>query len=100
MARTRWPPDWQPWPLAQARQHRDGTTGGCQNKHGTRPTGRFARQPAAPADSQVRPGPRPPTLRPYQAETQEAGPEATIPILPADSARPETGQIAGTVTRR
>ncbi len=25
MARTRWPPDWEPWPLAQARQHRDGT---------------------------------------------------------------------------
>jgi len=30
MARTRWPPDWEPWPLVQARQNRDGTAGGCQ----------------------------------------------------------------------
>jgi len=32
MARTRWPPGWEPWPLSQARQHRNGTAGGCQNK--------------------------------------------------------------------
>src|SRR5690242_11418917 len=31
---------------------------------------------AASADSEVRPGPRPQTLRPYQAKTTEAGPEA------------------------
>src|SRR5439155_13183265 len=30
----------------------------------------------ASADSEVRPGPRPQTLRPYQAKTSEAGPEA------------------------
>jgi hypothetical protein len=29
MARTRWPPDCEPWPLIQTRQTRDGTTGGC-----------------------------------------------------------------------
>src|SRR5216684_1917913 len=31
---------------------------------------------AAPADSEVRPGPRPPTLRPHQPKTTQAGPEA------------------------
>ena len=34
MARTRWPPGREPWPLAQARQHRDGTAGGCQKEPG------------------------------------------------------------------
>jgi len=34
MARTRWPPGREPWPLAQARQHRDGTAGGCQRNLG------------------------------------------------------------------
>src|SRR5215469_1999505 len=34
MARTRWPPDWQPWPLAQARQRRDGTAGRCRKNLG------------------------------------------------------------------
>jgi len=31
MARTRWPPDCEPWPLIQTRQNRDGTAGRCQN---------------------------------------------------------------------
>src|ERR1700751_6103740 len=35
MARTRWPPDWEPRPLVQARQNRDGTAGGCQRNLGT-----------------------------------------------------------------
>src|SRR5215470_5242800 len=34
MARTRWPPGREPWPLAQARQHRNGTAGGCQKEPG------------------------------------------------------------------
>jgi hypothetical protein len=34
MARIRWPPGREPWPLAQARQHRDGTAGGCQKNLG------------------------------------------------------------------
>ena len=38
---------------------------------------------AASADSEVRPGPRPPTLRPRQAKAREAGPEALpTPSLP------------------
>ena len=37
----------------------------------------LARQPdTASADSQVRPGPRLPTLRPYSVKIGEAGPEA------------------------
>src|SRR5271169_884624 len=37
----------------------------------------LAGQPGrASADSEVRPGPRPPTLRPYSVKTGEAGPEA------------------------
>jgi hypothetical protein len=35
-----------------------------------------------------KPGPRLPTLCPYHLKTGEAGPEAPIHILPADSARP------------
>jgi hypothetical protein len=34
-------PDWEPWPLVQARQHRDGTAGGCQ-------------EPGIPADRSFR----------------------------------------------
>src|SRR5213075_2034479 len=44
----------------------------------------LARQPdAASADSEVRPGPRFPTLRPHRVKTGEAGPEALpTPSLP------------------
>src|SRR5690348_12936370 len=41
----------------------------------------------ASADSEVRPGPRPQTLRPYQAKTSEAGPEAQSTSSLSDSAR-------------
>ena len=34
MARTRWPPDCEPWPLIQTRQNRNGTAGGCQKNLG------------------------------------------------------------------
>src|SRR5215475_12182606 len=73
MARTRWPPGREPWPLAQARQHRTTPPVGAKGTW-ARPTGRIRRQPAASAESKVRPGPRPPTLRPHQAKPGEAGP--------------------------
>ena len=65
---------WEPRPLAQARQIRPAAPVGTKETW-ARPTGRFPRQPAASADWQVRPGPRPPTLRPNQSKTAEAGPE-------------------------
>src|SRR5947207_5235454 len=48
----------------------------------------LARQPErASAGSQARPGPRPPTLRPYHRKTAQAGPEAQPPSsLPNTSA--------------
>src|ERR1022692_941134 len=66
----------EPRPLVQDGQIRSAPPVGAR-KTGARPTDRFARQPdAASADSEVRPGPRLQTLRPYQAKTSEAGPEA------------------------
>ena len=87
MARTRWPPDLGPRPLAQ-----DGQIGTAPPVGATKtwdPADEsLARQPArASADSEVRPGPRPPTLCPYYRKTTQAGPEALPPILPADSER-------------
>jgi hypothetical protein len=53
-----------------------GTARGCQKNWGPADKS-LARQPdAASADSEVRPGPRFPTLRPHQLKTGEAGPEA------------------------
>src|SRR5260221_988153 len=53
----------------------DWRAGGCQKSWG--PADRSSRRTdrAASADSEVRPGPRLPTLRPYHAKTAEAGPE-------------------------
>ena len=55
---------------------------------------------AASADSEVRPGPRLPTLCPYHLKTGEAGPEAPIHILPADSARLKPAAWNGRLERR
>src|SRR5216683_112052 len=62
-----------------------GTAGGCQKNWD--PAGRSFRRTTrtASAESEVRPGPRLPTLRPYHLKTGEAGPEAPIHILPAES---------------
>src|SRR5579859_1946203 len=86
MARTRWPPDWEPWPLAQARQHRDGTAGGCQRNLG--PADRSnPKTTSGVSRIEGQAGPRPPTLRPHQAKPAEAGPEAqstvSLPIIGA-----------------
>src|SRR6185437_2132330 len=76
MARTRWPPGsgnpgLLPRPGRSDRQRRwVPLTWGPAD----RSFPRTAR--TASADSQVRPGPRPPTLRPHQGKTGEAGPEA------------------------
>ena len=65
----------EPRPLAQARQIRPAAPVGARNLGpGRQIVIKTAR--AASADSEVRPGPRPPTLRPHQRKTWEAGPEA------------------------
>jgi hypothetical protein len=81
MARTRWPPgSVKPRPLAQAGQIRPAPLVGAR-KPGPRPADRFAGQPErASADSQARPGPRLPTLRPRSVKIGEARPEA-LPTL-------------------
>jgi hypothetical protein len=69
MARTRRPPDWEPWPLVQARQNRDGTAGGCQNlgpgrqvvsqdNQRRQPISRSGRDPGHRPYARTRPNPR------------------------------------------
>jgi hypothetical protein len=76
MARTRWPPGpvnpgLLPRPGRSDRQRRWVPENLGPGRQGDIKTAR-----AAPADSEVRPGPRPPTLRPHQPKTTQAGPEA------------------------
>jgi hypothetical protein len=58
------------------------------------PTGPTVLLLFGPAFDGVRPGPRPPTLRPDHPKTREARPEAPIHILPADSGRLRLGLAA------
>src|SRR5215470_13368286 len=82
MARTRLRPgSVNPGLLPQARRIRPAAPVGAINLGPA--DGSLARQQAASAESEVRPGPRPPTLRPYRPRTGEAGPEAlSTPSLP------------------
>src|ERR1039458_8590298 len=76
MARTRWPPG----PVNPGLLHRPGRSDRQRRwvpenlGPGRQVDIKTAR--AASADSEVRPGPRPPTLRPHQPKTTQAGPEA------------------------
>src|SRR6266576_3083413 len=81
MARTRWPVGpGKPRPLVQAGQIRPAPLVGAVKTWD--PADRSSRRTArtASADSEVRPGPRLPTLRPYSVKIGEAGPEA-LPTL-------------------
>jgi len=70
----------KPRPLAQAGQIRPAPPA-VARKPGPGPADRFAGQPGrASADSQARPGPRLPTLRPCSVNIGEARPEA-LPTL-------------------
>src|SRR5215467_4075401 len=73
--RTRWPPDLATPASRTGQADQTGHAGGCQKNLG--PADRSIPKTArsASADSEVRPGPRPPTLRPNQPKTTEAGPE-------------------------
>src|SRR6266851_3304405 len=85
MARTRWPPG----PVNPGLLHRTGRSGRHRRwvPKTWGPADRSSRKTArtASAESEVRPGPRLPTLRPYPVKTGEAGPEAlstvSLPII-------------------
>jgi len=85
MARTRWPPDLATPASCTGQADQEGSAGGCHKNLG--PAGRSILKTAraASADSEVRPGPRPPAIRPRQARAEEAGPEApptsSLPII-------------------
>jgi hypothetical protein len=99
MARTRWPPDLATPASGTGQADQTGHAGGCQKNLGPadRSIPRTAR--SASADSEVRPGPRPPTLRPNQSKTTEQG-RSTIHILPADYALPVDGEFAAAERHR
>src|ERR1700756_1018270 len=66
----------KPWPLIQARQIRSASPVGATKNWD--PADRSFRKTtrAAPAESEVRPGPRLPTLRARHVKIREAAPEA------------------------
>src|SRR5712691_11522547 len=100
MARTRWPPGPVtsrplPRPGRSDRQRRWVPENLGPGRQVVIKTAR-----AASADSEVRPGPRPPTLRPQQRKPTEAGPGALPHILPADLVRGGSRAAARVVSRR
>jgi hypothetical protein len=76
MARTRWPPGPVNPGLLPGQADQTGSAGGCHNLGPGRQIVSKDSPSAASADSEVRPGPRPPTLRSNRDTTREAGPEA------------------------
>src|SRR4249920_3235089 len=80
MARTRWPVGTVNPGLYPGWADQTGTAGRCHKTWG--PADRSSRRTArtASAESEVRPGPRLPTLCPYPVKIGEAGPEA-LPTL-------------------
>src|SRR6202040_2787293 len=100
MARTRWPVGTgKPRPLVQAGQIRPAPPAGAVKTWG--PADRSSRRTArtASAESEVRPGPRPPTLRPHHRKTAQAGPEALSTFsLPIIHCRLGAGIVAGSIT--
>src|SRR5215813_9046252 len=93
MARTRWPPDLATPASRTGQADQTGHAGGCQKNLGPadRSIPRTAR--SASADSEVRPGPRPPTLRPTNPKPRKQG-RSTIHILPAEYERHVTPGFA------
>src|SRR5262245_38630499 len=83
MARTCWPSDLEPRPLAQARQIRPAAPVGAKNLG---PGRQIVSQDSPDGVSRLggQAGTQAPTLRPHHRETTEAGPGSTTHILPAD----------------
>ena len=81
--------------LFPARADQTGRAGGCQKNLG--PAGKSFRRTTRPAsaESEARPGPRPPTLRRRRVETRKAGPEAlSTSSLPNRSLGKPAGRAA------
>src|SRR5213082_1057772 len=58
------------------RADRDGTAGRCHKTWDPADESLAGQPERASADSEVRPGPRPQTLRPHQVKTPQAGPRS------------------------
>src|SRR6266576_257668 len=82
---------WEPRPLAQARQIRPAAPVGARGW--ARPTDRSQDSPSGVGRFGGQAGPRPQTLRPYQAKTSEAGPEAQSTSSLPTMRRPQTAGL-------
>ena len=83
MARTRWPPDWEPWPLAQARQNRNGTPVGATKNLG--PADRSNRKTTSGVSRiEGQAGTQATDPTPRTGQTLEGRAGALFPILPAE----------------
>jgi hypothetical protein len=86
MARTRWPSDLEPRPLAQARQIRPAAPVGAKGTWG--PADRsFRKTTSGVSRIAGQAGTQATDPTPHQTKAREAGPEALTHILPAESER-------------
>src|SRR5215469_13831685 len=93
MARTRWPPDWEPWPLAQARQNRNGTPVGATKNLG--PADRSNRKTTSGVSRiEGQAGTQATDPTPRTGQTLEGRAGALFPILPAEYAPQIHGDLA------
>jgi len=96
MARTRWPSDLATPASSQAGQIRPAAPVGAR-KPG--PGRQIVSQDSPSGVSRIggQAGTQAPTLRPYHHKTAEAGPEALIHILPAESGAAAAANMTGAV---
>src|SRR6516165_511660 len=74
MARTRWPSDLGTPASSPGQADQTGSAGGCQKNLGAADRS-FPKTTSGVSRLAGQAGPRPPTLRPNQSKTAEAGPE-------------------------
>src|SRR6476469_1202612 len=90
MARTAGPSDLATPASCTGQGDQIGTTGGATTWGPADTTALTTARPAS-AESEVRPGPRPPTLRAHRAEARQAEPEAlatpSLPTMPTSALR-------------
>src|SRR6478672_12318558 len=95
MARTAEPSDLATPSSCTGQGDQIGTTGGATTWGPADTTALTTARPAS-AESEVRPGPRPPTLRAHRAEARQAEPEAlATPSLPTMRARAVSARLGG-----
>src|SRR5215471_11460922 len=84
MARTRWPLILRTLASCSGQADQERHRRWVPRITWARPTGRIEGQPEGVSRIAGQAGPRPPTLLPEQVKPWEAGPEPSIPILPAE----------------